>query len=277
MFLISLIIIMLVQSAITIGTLIVRRTAETLEEYSGNMMSRLVENRGVILQNDMNQRWASVHEQETLVNQILKEYLDSKAVGLKTFLDSSEMKNELLALCFPKCLNVLQNNSTTGIFVILSGENAGSEGELEGFFIRDSDPDTNPANYTDLLLERGNKELSRTWGIPLDTNWTTQFHMDGRGENGSDHYFYEPLQAGEDFPDADTVDLGYWSLPFCLEKDKADPHEMITYSFPLRYEGKTDVIPRWWGKGCCMIWSAKKEAACPLRRRTIRDFAGYRA
>ena len=65
MFLISLIIIMLVQSAITIGTLIVRRTAETLEEYSGNMMSRLVENRGVILQNDMNQRWASVHEQET--------------------------------------------------------------------------------------------------------------------------------------------------------------------------------------------------------------------
>ena len=45
MFLISLIIIMLVQSAITIGTLIVRRTAETLEEYSGNMMSRLVENR----------------------------------------------------------------------------------------------------------------------------------------------------------------------------------------------------------------------------------------
>ncbi len=239
MFLISLIIIMLVQSAITIGTLIVRRTAETLEEYSGNMMSRLVENRGVILQNDMNQRWASVHEQETLVNQILKEYLDSKAVGLKTFLDSSEMKNELLALCFPKCLNVLQNNSTTGIFVILSGENAGSEGELEGFFIRDSDPDTNPANYTDLLLERGNKELSRTWGIPLDTNWTTQFHMDGRGENGSDHYFYEPLQAGEDFPDADTVDLGYWSLPFCLEKDKADPHEMITYSFPLRYEGKT--------------------------------------
>lgn len=34
-FLVSLIVIMLVQSAITIGTLIVRRTAKTLEEYSG--------------------------------------------------------------------------------------------------------------------------------------------------------------------------------------------------------------------------------------------------
>lgn len=57
MFLIPLIAIMLLQGAITIGTLVIRRITGTLEEYSGNMMSRLVENRGVILQNDMNQRW----------------------------------------------------------------------------------------------------------------------------------------------------------------------------------------------------------------------------
>ena len=53
-FLIPLIAIMLVQSMITIGTLIVRRTTKMLEEYSVGMMSRLVENRGVILENEMN-------------------------------------------------------------------------------------------------------------------------------------------------------------------------------------------------------------------------------
>ena len=53
-FLIPLIIIMLLQSIITIGTLVVRGTAGMLQEYSGSMMNRLVENRGVILQNDMN-------------------------------------------------------------------------------------------------------------------------------------------------------------------------------------------------------------------------------
>lgn len=56
MFLIPLIVIMLVQSVITIGTLVIRRTTGMLEEYSGSMMNRLVENRKVILQNDMNQR-----------------------------------------------------------------------------------------------------------------------------------------------------------------------------------------------------------------------------
>lgn len=110
------------------------------------------------------------------------------------------------------------------------------EGEFDGFFIRDSDPDTNPANLSDLLLERGSKHLSRAWDIPLDTNWTTRFHMDAPGENDADRYFYEPWRAGADYPEADTSDLGYWSVPFTLEKT-ADPHEMITYSVPLRYRG----------------------------------------
>ncbi len=237
-FLIPLIAIMLLQSAITIGTLIVRKTARTLEEYSGNMMSRLVENRGVILQNDMNQRWASVHEQEARINGLLQQYLDGRETELGTFLNSEEMREELLRLLFPECLDILQNNSTTGLFLILAGAD-NAEGVFDGFFIRDSDPDTNPANYTDLLLERGSKELARAWDIPLDTNWTTRFHMDSRGSDESERYFYEPWKAGQNYPDANTADLGYWSLPFYLEKDGTDAHEMITYSIPLRYAGQT--------------------------------------
>jgi len=38
--------------------------------------------------------------------------------------------------------------------------------------------------------------------------------------------------------DADTDDLGYWSMPFYLNKGTAENHEMITYSIPLRYEGQ---------------------------------------
>ena len=173
-FLIPLIAIMLVQSAITIGTLIVMRTAETLEEYSGSMMSRLVENRRVILQSDMNQRWSSIHNQEALINGLLEDYLEEQNMELGALLRSGERKRELLERLFPECLNILQNNSTTGIFLILAEGDPAPAGEFDGFFIRDSDPNTNPANCTDLLLERGSKELSRTWSIPLDTNWTAR-------------------------------------------------------------------------------------------------------
>lgn len=242
MFLIPLLIIMLVQSAITIGTLVVRRTAEMLADYSSGMMSRLVENRKVILQNDMSQKWASIYEQESRLNDILERLLEETGKKPEELLKSDQGKSQLLEQFFPVCRDVLQNNSTTGIFLILTGEEMDTPGDFDGFFIRDSDPDTIPANYSDLLLERGNKQLSREWNIPLDTSWTTRFHMEGRGRDDADMFFYEPWRAGKDYPDADTEDLGYWALPFCLEKETADPYEMITYSLPLRYQGQVYAV-----------------------------------
>lgn len=236
-FLIPLIAIMLIQGFITVGTLVVSKTTRMLKEYSTGIMNRLVENRRVILQNDMNQRWASIYEQEPVVNGILRQFLKSEGAGLDELLSSKEMKSKLLEQLFPECLDILQNNFTTGIFLILT-ETDMQALEFEGFFIRDSDPDTNPANYTDLLLERGSKHLSREWNIPLDTYWTTRFHMDGQGKNIADSYFYEPWRAGAEYADADTKDLGYWSMPFILEEGTTDSYEMITYSIPLRYEGQ---------------------------------------
>ena len=81
MFLVPLIMIMLMQSMIIIGTLVVRKIGGMLQEYSSSMMSRLVENRKVILQNDMIQRWASVRDQEVLMDEILKQFLNSEKVG----------------------------------------------------------------------------------------------------------------------------------------------------------------------------------------------------
>ena len=126
MFLIPLIVIMLVQSIITIGTLVARRTAGMLEEYSSGMMIRLVENRKLILQNDMNQRWASIQEQEAFMDEILVQFLEEENLELDELLGSGEKKDRLLALYFPECLNVLQNYLSTGIFLILTGAEVGS-------------------------------------------------------------------------------------------------------------------------------------------------------
>ena len=237
MFLIPLIAIMLVQSVITIGTLVTKRIAGTLQEYSGSMMSRLVENRKVILQNDMNQRWAAVYEQETAITSALQQFLDREGIELDVFLVSDGQKSSFLEQIFPDCIEVLENSSTTGIFFLFTGGEWKGACEHDGFFVRDSDPSANPANFSDLLLERGSKGLSRQWNIPLDTSWTTKFHMAGEGQDSTEYSFYEPWRAGREYADADTKDLGYWSLPYSLEKGAAGSYEMITYSLPLRHEG----------------------------------------
>ena len=120
-FLIPLIAIMLVQSTITLGTLMFKGIMKTLEEYSSSMMSRLVENRMVILQNDMNQRWSAIQEQEELMNGFLEQFLQGEGISLEAFLQSSEEKVGLLEQLFPECLEILHNNGTTGVFLILTG------------------------------------------------------------------------------------------------------------------------------------------------------------
>lgn len=230
-----LIAIMLIQSMITIGTLAVSQTPKMLEDYPVSMMGRMVENRRVILQNDMNQRWASVRDREFTMNMLVATFLIEKKVTLEQVLASDSLKGELLERIFPVCMEVAQNSTSTGIFFILTDGDMQAADDYDGFFIRDSDPETSPANHSDLLLERGSKQLSRKWSIPLDTNWTTHFHMEGQGQRASDQFFYEPWRAGEEYPDADTLDLGFWSMPFVLEDASSDSHKMITYSVPLRY------------------------------------------
>ena len=124
---------MLTQSVITIGTLVIKRVAGRLEEYSVSMMNRMVENRKVILQNDMNQQWATVCEQEGLIEEILHGYLQDEDISVEELFASDEMKNELLALLFPECLDILQRHSASGIFLILTDADMEEPGDFAGF------------------------------------------------------------------------------------------------------------------------------------------------
>jgi signal transduction histidine kinase/CheY-like chemotaxis protein/GGDEF domain-containing protein/PAS domain-containing protein len=227
---------MIVQSMLSMGFLIFLKIPGTIQEYSVNIMSHMVENRKVILQNDMTQRWASIQEQESVMNQRLEQFLKKKKVTVSQMLASEELKNEFLEDVFPDYMNLVETNLTTGAFFVLTGQNIVEAEDVDGFFLRDSNPLVNPSQYSDLLMERGDKQLSRKNGIPLDTYWTMKFQMHGLGMKENEAFFYQPWNAAIQYPNADIEDLGYWSEPFVLDSSKKDPHDMITYSVPLRYQ-----------------------------------------
>ncbi len=238
MFLIPLIAIMLIQSLFIVGTLMARKIFDKIQDYSVSMMSRIVENRRVILENEMIRCATAVSEQEDIFDDYLDAYLKKENITLEQMLSSDEKKAEYLSLVVPTCVDALQSCMSTGIFFVLTGEDMQPAAAYDGFFVRDSDPTVNTASNTDLLFERGKKELSRTFNIPLDTNWSTYFQMAGQAQDSSEEYFYEPWRAGMEHPDADIGSLGYWSRPFVLADSNYDAHEMITYSVPLRHEGQ---------------------------------------
>ena len=201
--------------------------------------SHTVENRKVVLENDMIEQWSSVYKESDSLSSALTKVLSDHQMDMQGFMGSGKVQEEYLETVFYDMVEVLQYNSTSGIFLVLGNDgDTDSEGEYKGFWVRDSDPQTKTASRTDLLMERGSKVLSQNMSISLDTSWHTDFHFQGNGKRDADDFFYQPYITAENYVDSRTSmkNLGYWSKPFILEDFYKDNHKMITYSAPLVYD-----------------------------------------
>ena len=238
-FLIPILIIVFVQGAIPFLTLIFSGIRSNMENAVIGLDSHTVENRKVVLENDMIEQWSSVYKESDSLSSALTKVLSNHQMDMQGFMGSGKVQEEYLETVFYDMVEVLQYNSTSGIFLVLGNDgDTDSEGEYKGFWVRDSDPQTKTASRTDLLMERGSKVLSQNMSISLDTSWHTDFHFQGNGKRDADDFFYQPYITAENYVDSRTSmeNLGYWSKPFILEEFYKDNHKMITYSAPLVYD-----------------------------------------
>lgn len=238
-FLIPILIIVFVQGAVPFLTLIFSGIRSNMENAVIGLDSHTVENRKVVLENDMIEQWSSVYKESDSLSSALTKVLSDHQMDMQGFMGSGKVQEEYLETIFYDMVEVLQYNSTSGIFLVLGNDgDTDSEGEYKGFWVRDSDPQTKTASRTDLLMERGSKVLSQNMSISLDTSWHTDFHFQGNGKRDADDFFYQPYITAENYVDSRTSmkNLGYWSKPFILEDFYKDNHKMITYSAPLVYD-----------------------------------------
>lgn len=238
-FLIPILIIVFVQGAVPFLTLIFSGIRSNMENAVIGLDSHTVENRKVVLENDMIEQWSSVYKESDSLSSALTKVLSNHQMDMQGFMGLGKVQEEYLETVFYDMVEVLQYNSTSGIFLVLGNDgDTDSEGEYKGFWVRDSDPQTKTASRTDLLMERGSKVLSQNMSISLDTSWHTDFHFQGNGKRDADDFFYQPYITAENYVDSRTSmkNLGYWSKPFILEDFYKDNHKMITYSAPLVYD-----------------------------------------
>lgn len=238
-FLLPILIIVFVQGAVPFLTLIFSGIRSNMENAVIGLDSHTVENRKVVLENDMIEQWSSVYKESDSLSSALTKVLSDHQMDMQGFMGLGKVQEEYLETVFYDMVEVLQYNSTSGIFLVLGNDgDTDSEGEYKGFWVRDSDPQTKTASHTDLLMERGSKVLSQNMSISLDTSWHTDFRFQGNGKRAADDFFYQPYITAENYVDSHTSmeNLGYWSKPFILEDFYMDNHKMITYSVPLVYD-----------------------------------------
>ncbi len=237
--LIPILLIVLIQGTLPFMTLVLSGLKSSLEDNTIQMDAHMVENNQMTLENEMNEKWRTIYKESDSLAATMTDILKVNHSEIGQFLTSKDLQKTYLEKVFPQLVEALQYNTSSGVFLILANDApVESEAEYQGFFVRDSDPQTKTASNTDLMMERGSKNLARSMDISLDNAWTTQFNFAGNGQRTADDFFYQPYLAALDHKDSQMENLGYWSQPFILEDHYMDGHKMITYSVPLQYDGE---------------------------------------
>ncbi len=232
--LIPLLLLVMMQAALSFGTVIRGGTFSTLRGYAADRLSQVTETRQIILEGQMVRQWSEMHEEYAAANQRLSDLLEARQIGLREFLADEALQEEYLASLLPDWGYLMRKNAVTGAFLVLTREGVEEQGgEVSALYLRDGDPDTHPADYSDLMLMVGPSAVAQAYQIPLGINWKTRLGLKPQGEREADQFVYAPCQAAREYPQQDAEDLCFWSRPFCLEDNPNDPYSMITCSLPL--------------------------------------------
>ena len=229
---------MIAQGIVSIGALKLNGADRALENNAVDIMARTVENRKVILENKMLEKWSFITNEKSSLAGDLQDALQSGHMDAEEFLKNDEAQKAYLEEIFPECVDALQENTVNGLFLILANDQPVNQpSQYYGFYVRDSDLGHQSSGNTDLLMERGSKTLARSENIPLDSAWTTKFSFLGNGVRAADDFFYQPYVAALENPSESMKYLGYWSEPFILEDHYMDSQRVITYSIPISCNG----------------------------------------
>ncbi len=240
---VPLIVVTMIQGLFPMGILYALNIKGTLEDTLIDNDLHNVTLHSTNLKNQMTTEWASISDESTFLTLQLEEVFNENHIDVDTFLSSSTYQNQFIHKVYEEFIKETQSLSTSGTFLITcNNDPIEEESNYVGFFLRDSDPEKKTDSNADLLLEKGDKQISQDTNIALDSAWSTKFNLLGKDIRESDDFFYHPYSYATTHPDEDPTKLGYWSKPFILEDSYMDNHQMVTYSLPLTYEGKVVCI-----------------------------------
>lgn len=229
--------VMIIQSTVIYGMLFMVGTFNVLEENAYDLLHEKTSSRQDRFQSDMIERWSNVSDAMLAVNDKAEKYLVENTATDEAITSSSHAFNDeadaiaLLKESAEEIIYLLRRNSVTGAYLILNGDD--NNNKKRGVYFRDSDPMSNPPNYSDILAERAPAVITQELEIATNSFWQPDFSLDESNKDKTG-FFYKPLRAAINYPDIAADELGYWGKPFYLNGEgKRDSARVITYSVPL--------------------------------------------
>lgn len=222
-----------IQGVICACVLASSETLGQMEADAYNLFSERVASRAGYLENDMIFRWSDFDPVVDSVSGHIDEVLAAEGATAADITTGSDLALSLIESSSADLLSFARRAEVDGVyFVLVNGDadTSGAEDARPSLYIRDSNPKVDVANGSDLLLAACPISVGRKLDIALDSQWSAAFPLAAEGDDQS-AFYYRPLRAAEQYPDADTSDLGYWGHPVDLGWAGT---QSITYSKPVK-------------------------------------------
>lgn len=225
-FMIPILAIMLAQTVLFACIFLFSGTVSRLNDNSFDILTERTQSRKNYLQNEMIQKWSNLDSAEVSINAAVEEILTIYNRSAAQI--DQETGTAILNTISDDLITLLREHAVTETFVILDG--VGNSTTKQGLYFRDLDPTTNSDDNSDLQVERAPSSVTKKLGISLSSTWSSNFELAFADENNK--FYYLPLDAASNYPDALASDLGYWSHPFSPSPDFGS--SIVTYTIPLR-------------------------------------------
>ncbi len=236
LFLVPLLLLVVLQAAMSFGTVMLGGTFSTLQNFSINHLTQATETRRVYLENEMEDHWSSFSEELESASHMLEDVLGRHSATLQKFLSDDLLKEEYLRGMLRPLRYMMSKNGTSGAFIILADEGVeGAGGSLSSLYIRSSAPgkESGKDSGAGITLAAGPADLAKESNIPFDPSWSPSIEVLPSGERDADLFFFAPYEAAGDSGASGAEDLKYWSAPFSLGGDGGESYGMVTCSIPL--------------------------------------------
>lgn len=228
----SMIVITLLQLLGFISVLFFGGEFSYIRKYAYNNFTEQNINRKTYIENQLNQKTATVNSAGEEISGIISSTIKEKSLSSNALRLDKDLNSSIISESANILLSLLRQNMVNDVYMIIdSGElfNTDDEKRLSGIYIRDIDPSENDiSNNEDLLMEIGNSELASKYGISLDYEWTAQLNADN--SSGNLDFYYTTMSVAQNTDNPAIYKLGYWSG---FSRISRSATESMKYTVPL--------------------------------------------
>ena len=227
--------VMLLQVLLIAFTLIFNGTISSLDSSATESLYRNAENRTITLQNMMVHNWSNLDVLGKDISAAAQKYMEQTGLEPHEVFGNSAREKELLAQISDSLIYTMRTNMTTGIFAFFAGADVltADEAALNGLYYRDFNPTMNPADYSDIQIEKGPAAVAQQSGIMLSSLWSEVYKLSA-SQSATWEAMFAPYAAALDNPQLKPSDAALWGNVHLTDPgSKMDTRNCITYTRPL--------------------------------------------